>query len=182
MGTGLRLLLSCRRSRSFLVLAETEKLELTVINPCYMMGPVIHGSPGASQIVSSCPNLPFPKPLLPFSLQLMQRLMKGEVPALPLIALEMCDVRDVAAGHISAMTSPAAAGNRHIIQTGVLWFKDCALILSKEFAPQGYKVPTINAPKFMIWAGAKVDKSLQVLLPRWGKEIKYDSTKVCRSG
>lgn len=104
--------------------------------------------------------------------------MRREVPAVPNIGMEMCDVRDVALAHVRAMTSPEAAGQRFIINTGGMWFRDVALILDREFRPQGYRVPTVAAPKFLVSIAAWFDKTLHAVMPRWGKQITFDNTKV----
>lgn len=111
-------------------------------------------------------------------LQLIGRLMRREVPALPNIGMEMCDVRDVASAHIKAMTLPEAAGQRFIVNTGAMYFHEVALILHKEFQSQGYHVPTRMAPKFLVSFASWFDKSLQSVMPRWGKQITFDNTKV----
>ncbi|OQV12398.1 putative uncharacterized oxidoreductase [Hypsibius exemplaris] len=140
-------------------LPEANKFEVAVINPTYIMGPVIHGSSGASQMI-------------------LLKLMKREISALPNISLEVCDVRDVAQAHIKAMILDAAVGKRFIINTGVLWFRECAEILRREFTQQGYKIPSTNAHKIVVWAAAKFDKALLMLLPRWGKELRFNSDRM----
>lgn len=105
-------------------------------------------------------------------------MLKRELPALPHVTLQICDVRDVAAAHIKAMTLPEAAGNRFIVNSGGLWFKDIARILDQEFRPQGYKLTSLMAPKFLISLASWFDKSLTHVLLRWGHEYNYDNTKV----
>lgn len=69
-------------------------------------------------------------------------------------------------------------GHRHIIATQNLWLKEIAQIIAKEFKPQGYSVSTINCPYFALWVKGFFDKSVKLILPRVGKEIKFDSTRV----
>ncbi|XP_055332866.1 uncharacterized protein LOC129584643 [Paramacrobiotus metropolitanus] len=140
-------------------LPEDKRFELTTINPSYVMGPVIHGSTGTSQ-------------------EVVGRLMRHEVPALPHISLELCDVRNVAQAHIRAMTLPAAAGQRFIINSGGMWFKEMATLLDREFRPQGYRVPTLSAPKFLASIVAWFDKALQMVMPRWGQQLHFDNSKM----
>lgn len=71
------------------------------------------------------------------------------------LTVPFVDVRDVALGHLKAMTVPKAAGisnyhwlamlcfeffpagKRHLIVNRVAWIKDVAEIVDKEFRPQG---------------------------------------------
>ncbi|OQV22886.1 putative uncharacterized oxidoreductase [Hypsibius exemplaris] len=140
-------------------LPDSSKLELAAINPSYVMGPICHGSVGTSQ-------------------ELIGRLMRREVPALPHIGMEMCDVRDVALAHVRAMTLPDANGQRFIINTGGMWFRDVALVLEREFKHQGYNIPTMMAPKLFVSIAACFDKTLHSVMPRWGKQLTFDNTKM----
>lgn len=44
------------------------------------------------------------------NLQFHRRLLQREMPLLPNLSMPCCDVRDVAAAHITAMTSPKSPG------------------------------------------------------------------------
>ena len=50
------------------------------------------------------------------------------MPMVPNISFNVIDVRDVARAHISAMTVPEAAGNRHILASSNVWFYDFAKV------------------------------------------------------
>ena len=91
------------------------------------------------------------------------------MPMLARCNFAMVDVRDVAAAHIKGMTVPEAAGNRHILNAGNMWFSDIAQCYVKEFKPQGYNIPTTTAPYFLLWIFSKFDKGLKILLPSIGK-------------
>ena len=45
-----------------------------------------------------------------YRLQFHRRLLERQMPMVPKLSLPVCDVRDVAAAHIAAMTSPKAPG------------------------------------------------------------------------
>jgi len=70
-------------------LPDDEIFELCCINPGLILGPVLHGS--------TC-----------ISMEFHRRFLQREVPMVPRLSLPMCDVRDVARAHITAMTSPKA--------------------------------------------------------------------------
>ena len=86
----------------------------------------------------------------------------------PDIAIGCTDVRDVALAHITAMTLPEAAGNRHILASHRT-FHDIALTVNDEFESQGYNVPTTRAPKFLVWILSWFDPQLTLILPGVGK-------------
>src|SRR5262249_23578287 len=78
---------------------EGRGLELSVINPVAVFGPVL--GPDYST-----------------SVLLIQRLMSGKVPGSPRLSFGVVDVRDVAELHIRAMTHPAAKGERFLAAAG----------------------------------------------------------------
>ncbi|KAK7478306.1 hypothetical protein BaRGS_00030458, partial [Batillaria attramentaria] len=140
-------------------LPDEDKIELAVINPAYVMGPVLHGS--------QCT-----------SMEVAKRLLERSLPAVPKLNFAIVDVRDVAAAHVKAMTSPEAAGNRHLIVNTNMWMKEMAQILAKEFRPQGYSVPTVNCPYFALWMSALFDKSVKMILPQVNKVHKFDNKRM----
>ncbi len=80
--------------------------------------------------------------------------------------------------HVNAMVVPEAAGNRHIVCAHNLWLKDIAAIFDKEFKPLGYKVPTKEAPLFVMKMVAAFDKTARMVMPAWGKVYDYDNTRM----
>lgn len=75
--------------------AEGGDLELTVINPTGIFGPVLTGK-------------------LSGSVGIIKAMLDGHMPAVPRMYFGVADVRDVADIHVRAMTSPAAAGQRFL--------------------------------------------------------------------
>ena len=80
---------------------EGDKMELTVINPVGIFGPVL-GKDFSS------------------SIQMVEQLMNGKMPATPNVSFGIVDVRDVADIHIKAMTSPKAKGQRFLVTSDVI--------------------------------------------------------------
>ena len=78
---------------------EGGALELSVVNPVFVLGPVL-GRDYSPSIL------------------LVQRLMEGAVPGCPRLYFGVVDVRDVADLHIRAMTDPAAKGERFLAVAG----------------------------------------------------------------
>lgn len=74
---------------------EGGTLELTVINPTGIFGPLLNDH-------------------LSSSIGLVKAMIDGAMPAVPRVLFGVADVRDVADLHVIAMTHPAAAGERFI--------------------------------------------------------------------
>jgi nucleoside-diphosphate-sugar epimerase len=66
---------------------EGGDLQLAVVSPVAIFGPALSGDPSDS-------------------IELLQRMLAGTVPALPQIEMSAVDVRDVADLHVRAMTHP----------------------------------------------------------------------------
>lgn len=75
-----------------------------------------------------------------------------EMPGVPPIVFEMCDVRDVARAHILAMRAPAdkVVGKRFAIANGATPLRDVAALLAAEFNPRGYRVPLVTLPVWLL--------------------------------
>lgn len=77
-----------------------------------------------------------------------------------------------------ALTNPDAVGKRHIILSETMWVKDVAQILSDEFKPQGYRIPTFQFPFCAMWAASFVMTALKNILPRWGEVTLLSNDRV----
>ena len=60
------------------------------------------------------------------SVQVIRRLLRGDMSRIPRIGLEVVDVRDLVDIHLRAMTSPAAADQRFIATGEFMWMADIA--------------------------------------------------------
>lgn len=135
------------------------KLELVVINPSYVLGPLLTDSVSSSVLG-------------------IKRLLDKSTPGIPKFHMPVCDVRDVALAHVKALDNPEHVGKRYLIVTESKWLKDIACIIKKEFKPYGYFVPTIPVPSVFVWMGSFVDKSTAMLVPRLDKEFKLDNKRM----
>ncbi|XP_072017993.1 uncharacterized protein [Amphiura filiformis] len=140
-------------------LPDDKKFELAVVNPGYVMGPVLSGSYCSS-------------------ITLVKRILTSDPPANLRINFGVVDVRDVARGHIKAMTEPEAAGRRHILVNKSMWMSDVAEILKAEFQQHGYNVSTSNLPKLIFKAVAIFDKDAKEMAPTWNKAVDFDTTRM----
>ncbi|HEX4733658.1 MAG TPA: aldehyde reductase [Thermoleophilaceae bacterium] len=112
-----------------------------------------------------------------FSLQAIQRLLTGSMPAIPRLGFTFIDVRDVADLHIRAMTDPAAAGERFLATDEFLWVADVAAILRRRLGDRASKVPTRSAPNFLVRAMSLFDGSLRSIVSDLGKTAYYSNMK-----
>ena len=126
--------------------AEGGALELAVVNPAGIFGPVL-GSDFSS------------------SIELVTRLMNG-MPGCPRLFFGVVDVRDVADLHLRAMTDPAAKGERFIaVSGGVMSMLDIATVLKARLGDAARKVSTRQLPNWLVRLVARFDPTLRPLLP-----------------
>jgi nucleoside-diphosphate-sugar epimerase len=109
--------------------AEGGDTELVVVNPTWIAGPTL--TSGARS-----------------SLQAFTAMLGGHMPLAPRQRFGIADVRDVASAHVSAMTTPVAAGKRYLVLADgptVSWL-GVADIVRARFPKLGSKVPTEEVP------------------------------------
>jgi nucleoside-diphosphate-sugar epimerase len=130
---------------------EGGALELSVVNPVGVFGPVL--GPDYST-----------------SILLVQRLMDGAMPGCPRLWFGLVDVRDVADMHITCMTHPGAKGERFLAVAGeFLSIVEIARILKRRMGEAAKRVPTMELPDFMVRLAAMRDPAVQQILPELGK-------------
>ncbi len=144
-----------RAARAFIA-AEGNGLEFCTVNPSAVIGPVLGGdfSP---------------------SLEVVKKLMGGELPGLPRLGFALVDARDIADLHIRAMTAPGMNGERFIGAGDFLWMKDIAEILKFRLGAQARKVPTRMLPDFLLKAASLFDPTVRMVVPELGRERRCDS-------
>jgi len=141
---------------------EGGALELSVVNPVGVFGPVL--GPDYST-----------------SILLVQRLMDGAMPGCPRLYFGAVDVRDVAWMHIACMTSPAAKGERFLAVAGeFLSIAQIARILKRRLGPAARRVPTMELPDFLVRFAAMRDPAVQQVLPELGKRRNATNEKARR--
>src|SRR5499427_2414854 len=143
------------------IAAEGGGLELSVVNPAGIFGPIL-GADFSS------------------SIELVTRLMKG-APGCPRLYFGVVDVRDVADLHVRAMTDPAAKGERFIAVSGeVMSMLDIAKVLKARLGDAANKVPTRELPDWFVRVVALVDPRMRQLRPLLGKIRNATSAKAQR--
>jgi dihydroflavonol-4-reductase len=141
---------------------EGAGLELAVINPVGILGPVL------GHDVST-------------SVQLAVTLMKGAMPGIPQLSFGIVDVRDVADLHLRAMTSPAASGQRFLAIAGdAMSMPEMAAVLRNRMGESAARVPTRVLPNWLVRIGGIVSPQLRELVPQLGK-VKNASNEKART-
>src|SRR3954467_6569116 len=112
-----------------------------------------------------------------YSMQAVERLLDGDMPAIPRLGFTFVDVRDVADLHIRALTDPAAGGQRFLATDEFLWVADVAAILRERLGERAAKVPTRIAPNVLVRAMSLFDGGLRSIVGDLGKTAYYSSAK-----
>jgi nucleoside-diphosphate-sugar epimerase len=144
------------------IAADNGPLELATILPVAVMGPVMGAEiSGANHIVKN--------------------LLDGAMPGYPNLYFPIVDVRDVAAAHILAMTTPDAAGERFLLSSGpVLAMKDVGATIRAELGAAASKVPTRSIPNLVVRIGALFSPAFRPIVPDLGYAKKMSNEKARR--
>ncbi len=132
--------------------AKREGLELAVVNPVAVLGPLLGKDYSTS-------------------LELVKKLMDGAFPGCPRIAFSVVDVRDVASLHLLAMTHPAAAGQRFMASNeGCLWMEEIAAVLRAKMGAAAKRVPTRRLPNWIVRIIGRFDPVARQIVPELGRQ------------
>jgi nucleoside-diphosphate-sugar epimerase len=111
------------------------------------------------------------------SVQVIGKMLRGEMPGLPRIGLEVIDVRDLADVHIRAMTAPAAAGERFLATGQLMWLSDVAKALRESLGADANKVPTRAIPDFIVRLMAIFKPELREITISLGRKNRHTTRK-----
>lgn len=142
--------------------AEHPGLELAVLNPVAVFGPVLGSSvSGGNEVV--------------------RRMLAGKLPITVSMWFPIVDVRDVARAHVAASRVPEAAGERFIVGSGEgLFMRDIARILRERLGDDARRVPTREIPAGLIRALARVLPAARGLAADLGITKNIDVSKAQR--
>lgn len=138
---------------------EHSELELAVINPGAIFGPML-----GTQVSASA--------------EIVRSILKGGIPGVPRIGFGAVDVRDVADAHIAAMVDPAATGRRYICSLDEIWLVDIARALARKYAPLGFRVPTRELPEWFVKLGALFSPTLRRAADHLGRRRRTNNNAV----
>jgi dihydroflavonol-4-reductase len=123
--------------------------DLTTINPGGIFGPLLDDDPGTS-------------------VALLKRMFDGSLPAAARISLNVVDVRDVAAAHVAAMTSPVARGRRFLLGSGTYSLMEMADVLREALPDRAGKLPRFEVPDWVVRLMGFVDRDVRGNLDELG--------------
>jgi dihydroflavonol-4-reductase len=83
--------------------------------------------------------------------------------------LHLVDLGDVSKGHVRALTSDKAAGQRIIFSDRQMSILEISKVLSRR-----YKTPTRVLPKLILYVAAYLDKRFSYRLARASANLRYD--------
>ena len=130
---------------------EGGHLELSVINPVGVFGPVLGPDYSASILM-------------------VQRLMDGAIPGVPRLYFGIVDVRDVADLHVCAMAHLAAKNERFLAVSGdFMAMLGIAKVLKSRMGASAKRVPTRQLPNWLVRIVAMRDPAVKLILPELGK-------------
>lgn len=138
---------------------ERRDLELAVVNPVGVIGPVLG-------------------PDLSTSIELVRQLLDGRVPGTPRLSFGLVDVRDVADLHLRAMTAPEAAGERFLAISGdTVWMSEIAATLRERVPELARRVPTRSVPDLVVRAASLVNRPLRQVVGELGHRKHVSNAK-----
>jgi nucleoside-diphosphate-sugar epimerase len=137
-------------------------LELSVVNPVGVFGPVL--GPDYST-----------------SILIVQRMLDGAVPGCPKLYFGAVDVRDTVDLHITAMTHPAAKGERFLaVAEDFMSILQIAQILKAHLGAAARRVPARELPNWVVRLAALFDPTVKQVLPELGTTKNATNAKARR--
>lgn len=133
------------------VAVEGGALELAVVNPVGIFGPVL----GSDHSTST---------------EFVQRMLNGAMPGLPRLSFGVVDARDVADLHVRAMTNPAARGERFLAVAGdFMTVREIAQTLKTRLGDAAARVSTRELPDWLVRIVGLFNPEAAQLVPELGK-------------
>jgi dihydroflavonol-4-reductase len=136
--------------------AEKAGLDLTVINPGFVMGPPLDANFGSSVGV-------------------VARILRGRNPMLPALCFACVDVRDVAEMHLRAVLRSETAGKRYLAVAGAMDMPEMGRVLKAAYPAR--RIPTRAAPKALLRVLGLFDGQIRAILPEVGKGLAVSNAR-----
>ncbi|MEZ0111129.1 nucleoside-diphosphate-sugar epimerase [Catenulispora sp. EB89] len=137
---------------------QQDELELAVVNPTGILGPVLGPGDGTSVAV-------------------VANLLQGKLPLLPRASAGIVDVRDIADLHVRAMTDPKAAGERFLGTAGLMSLSEMAATLKQGLGAEARRVSTRTIPDWVVRLAARFDDNARQAVPMIGRPHRATSAK-----
>jgi len=141
---------------------EGDGLELSVVNPVGVFGPVL-GPDYSTSII------------------LVQRLMDGAMPGCPQLSFGVVDVLDVVDLHLRAMANPDAKGQRFLAVSGAsMSILEMANTLRERLGEAAKRAPSRELPNWLVRLVAVFDPEIRSVTPELGQRKHATSEKAQR--
>jgi dihydroflavonol-4-reductase len=138
---------------------EGNGMELSVVNPTTVMGPILSND-------------------YAHSIQIIKQMLNGEMKGCPKLITGFVDVRDVADLHLKALRMPEANGQRFIAVAGeALSMLEVAAVLRKNLGKVADKAPTKELSNWIIRLFAVFNPKLKMIVPHLGLVKRASSEK-----
>ena len=132
---------------------ENPTLKITVMNPGFVLGPILNKEIGTSADV-------------------IVKMMKGEFPGTPKMGFPIIDVRDVAKAHFNALENEISIGQRYAIVNESLWMKEVALAVLEACPEYKNKLKPRELPNWLVKIASLFDKTIRMVKDELG--LLYD--------
>lgn len=136
--------------------AAHPEMALTCINPGLVLGPPLDAQFGTS-------------------LKIVQRVLRGRDPMLPMLCFVCVDARDVAEMHLRAVLHPETAGKRYLAAAGSMTMPDMGLVLKSAYPHR--RIPTRVAPMPLLRVLSLFDAGLRSILPSVGQLVEVSNAR-----
>jgi nucleoside-diphosphate-sugar epimerase len=130
---------------------HADRVQAVAINPSVVIGP------------------PLAKHHIRSSLAFIRDLVGWTYPACAPMRLHLVDVGDVSKGHVHALTSNDAVGQRIIFSDRPMSIREISEVLSRK-----YKTPQRELPRLILYIAAYLDKRFSYRLARASANLRYE--------
>jgi dihydroflavonol-4-reductase len=111
------------------------------------------------------------------STQVIAKLLRGAMPGIPRISLEVVDVRDIVDIHIRAMKAQAAAGERFLATGELMSLSEMAKALRDNLGADAKNTPTRAIPDFIVRLMAIIKPELREITISLGRKNRHTTGK-----
>ena len=138
-------------------LPEDEKFEVVVLNPGFILGPILVKSEFTSQVI-------------------IKKMMTGGYPGIPDVYMSIVDVRDVADAHVIGVTT-SSVNERFLLAEDTYEFVYIGQVLYDEFKPKGYKVVRKKLSYCVAKMASCCVPEVKLIINQWGKNAHVSNEK-----
>ncbi|MQQ10178.1 NAD-dependent epimerase/dehydratase family protein [Epibacterium sp. SM1979] len=132
--------------------------DLTVINPGFILGPLLDEDPGTSG-------------------DLMRRMLNGEFPAVPDLYLHLIDVRDLARIHCAALTNEVTFGCRVPAAFEIQSLREFGDALKAALPERADQLPKLTLPNWAVRIYALFNPDIRANLVELGYHPSLDASR-----